>query len=44
MHVADGEHVLRASAPGHKFAKAVVNCAPGRFINAAPPYGLWEKK
>jgi hypothetical protein len=42
-NVPNGVYRLRATHPNHRFGTARVTCAPGRFVNAAPPWGLWEK-
>ena len=44
LNVPSGVHVLRATHPEHRFAKMKTTCAPGRFINASQPWGLWEKR
>ena len=44
LNVPSGVHTLRATHPAHKFAKVRATCAPGRFINASPPWGLWERR
>ncbi len=37
-----GVYTIRASAPGTKFASFVATCAPGRIVNANPPWGLHQ--
>lgn len=39
-----GLYRISAHHPDHKFAKFTATCAPGRFINASPSWGLWEKQ
>lgn len=41
-NVSAGVYTIRASAPGTRFASFVATCAPGRIINANPPWGLHE--
>ena len=41
-NVPDGEYTLSASHPTRKFATIQVTCAPGRIVNANPPWGLHE--
>ena len=35
-----GAHMLRGRHAGYGFPDVEVTCAPGRFINASPPWGL----
>ncbi|HEY8207888.1 MAG TPA: hypothetical protein VIG99_10440, partial [Myxococcaceae bacterium] len=44
INVPVGTYRLSAHHPLHHFAKMTVTCAPGRFINPSPPWGLWEKR
>lgn len=43
-NVPDGRYRLIASHPAARFSKINVICAPGRFVNASPPWGLIEKR
>jgi len=43
-NVPDGRYRLIASHPTARFSKINVTCAPGRFVNASPPWGLIEKR
>lgn len=36
----DGTYTLRGAHADHTFPEVEVRCAPGRFINASPPWGL----
>jgi hypothetical protein len=36
----DGPHTLQGTHAEHGFPDVEVTCAPGRFINASPPWGL----
>lgn len=40
LNLQPGRKELTASHPDHDFPTLVVDCEPGRFINASPPYGL----
>ncbi len=35
-----GRYTLSAEHPDHEFPDLTIDCAAGRFVNAAPPYGL----
>jgi hypothetical protein len=37
-----GTYRIRASAPGSRFAAITATCAPGRIVNANPPWGLHQ--
>jgi hypothetical protein len=37
-----GQYTIRASHPSTRFAGFVATCAPGRVVNANPPWGLHE--
>ena len=37
-----GTYRIRATAPGTRFASFDATCAPGRVVNANPPWGLHE--
>lgn len=40
--VPTGRYRLSATAPGTRFASFSATCAPGRIVNANPPWGLHE--
>jgi hypothetical protein len=40
VNLEPGRYTLSASHTDHSFPEVVVDCAPGRFINASPPNGL----
>ena len=37
-----GAYTIRATSPTTRFASFVATCAPGRVVNANPPWGLYE--
>jgi hypothetical protein len=42
VNVPAGVYVIRGQAPGTRFAGFVATCAPGRVVNANPPWGLYQ--
>jgi hypothetical protein len=40
--VPTGVYTIRARHPSTRFASFVATCAPGRIVNANPPWGLYE--
>lgn len=40
--VPTGDYRIAAQAPGTRFASFIASCAPGRVINANPPWGLYQ--
>jgi hypothetical protein len=42
IHVPAGVYTIRARHPSTRFASFVATCAPGRVVNANPPWGLHE--
>jgi|GEM_PF-695497 len=41
-NVPEGEYTVRGQHETKRFAEAKVTCAPGRLVNASPPWGLYE--
>lgn len=41
-NVPNGAYRVSATHPTQKFATFLITCAPGRVINANPPWGLQE--
>ncbi len=41
-NVPAGKYTVRAEHETRRFAEAQITCEPGRFVNASPPWGLYE--
>lgn len=37
-----GEYTVRGQHDNKRFGQAQITCEPGRFVNASPPWGLYE--
>lgn len=41
-NIATGKYTVRGQHDTRRFAEAQITCAPGRLVNASPPWGLYE--